>query len=317
MPRLPYPFLIPRPPAIVAFERLVTHVPTRFAAFYQVHKPRLITTIRVVVPGKEIAVVVEGQLLRISQTMMEDFETRSIEFTTERRTGVGRDMLIAFTIKQVVSPVTNGPIQPAVRSEYQTVHVMTTQSRSNAKAGLHDFAFFGNTIAVEITQPPEVWDIGDPDITPNIQNAGHGSFKRFIESRSKFSSALKSAVTVDINQARKSVVPPRVIRHAAVALTRPFLVHGQTILKRLEFEVVHQPPRGRTVVFNALLLASRFAHQECSLVINGERNRITHQGFSRHDPFGASSRDLHQLEGFLNRDLGEDQWQDLKHGPPS
>ena len=301
--RLPYAFLVPRTSAVLSFEGLVTHVPTGFATFDQIHQPRLVATVGVVVAGEQVAVIVKRKLLRVAQSVVEHLQTGTVQFTTERGTGMRRNMLVAFPIDEVVSPVTNRPVQASIGTQNQAVHVVPPQRGSNTEARVHNFSFFGDAVSVGIAQTPEVRDVGDPNITTEIQHTGHGAVKRLVEPRTKLGAGFKDPIPVRIHQPRQTIIPARVVGHSPIAFARPLFVHGHAILKRLQLEVVHQPPRRRTVVFHTLFLAGGFTHQQLTPVADGERNRITHQGLGGHDAFAAPVGNLHQLKRIFNRDL--------------
>jgi len=61
--RVPLPprvLLTPRSALIRTLKRLVVHIPTSFATFHDVNDARAIAAIRIVVPGEEIAPLIEG-----------------------------------------------------------------------------------------------------------------------------------------------------------------------------------------------------------------------------------------------------------------
>ena len=63
--------------------RLVSHVPTRVGVVQDVDYAGLVPDITRVVEGKEVAMVVEGKFLGVSQAMGIDFEIRPVGIATE------------------------------------------------------------------------------------------------------------------------------------------------------------------------------------------------------------------------------------------
>ena len=71
-------------PDLFAIERsaigqvLIVHPPTGVAAFDDIDPPRAVAAVGVVVAGEEIAVIVEGEFLRIAQARRDDFQVAAI-----------------------------------------------------------------------------------------------------------------------------------------------------------------------------------------------------------------------------------------------
>ncbi len=69
--RVPHAFAVPRS---AIFEVLKVHPPTCVAAFDDIHPPSHVATVGVVLAGKQVAIVIECQLLRIAKSVGEHFE---------------------------------------------------------------------------------------------------------------------------------------------------------------------------------------------------------------------------------------------------
>ena len=86
---LPESFGHPGPSNVVSRQALVRHRPARLAPFDEVHDPRRIATVTIVVPGEQVSEVVEGQLLRIPYARREDFELGTVGVHPKDRASPG------------------------------------------------------------------------------------------------------------------------------------------------------------------------------------------------------------------------------------
>ena len=122
--RVPDVFAVP---GAAITQVLVVHSPTRIAAFHDIDPAGFVSAIGVVIPREEIAVIVEGQLLRIAKSMGKDFEVASIEIATEHRTRIGPRQQFALFVCDMIAPVSDAEVNPPVRPHLQAVHVVSTE----------------------------------------------------------------------------------------------------------------------------------------------------------------------------------------------
>ena len=124
---------------------LPTDAPSAVAAGQDVDPAGLVAAVGVVVAGPEVALVVEGEFLRIAQAHGHDLDVRAVGFAAEDRAGVGDEVLQRLTRKEPRSEVRpprratigDRPIDTAIGSELQPVHVMATEGDVDAETGGH------------------------------------------------------------------------------------------------------------------------------------------------------------------------------------
>jgi hypothetical protein len=103
---------------------------------------RLVAAVAVVIGGEEVAEFVEGQLLWIAQSPGNHLEFGSVRIRAEDAAGIGQQLgrepgdgiLDLREQIRVRAAVGNGPIQLAVRSQDQPVHVMSAEGDVDAEA---------------------------------------------------------------------------------------------------------------------------------------------------------------------------------------
>ena len=78
--------------------------------------------------------VVEDELLGVSEARGVELEVRAVRLTAEDRAGVGEVEVLALFGREVHAAVTDGEVEPAVRAEAQAVEVMPAQGDVDAVA---------------------------------------------------------------------------------------------------------------------------------------------------------------------------------------
>ena len=126
---------MPRPREVRLRNRLIGHVPTAFAAVDDVDQPRVVAFVAVVVVGEQIAVLVEGEFLRIAQAAMDDFELGTVLIAAEHRSGTRADERLAFLAGHVEAAISDAEIEFAVRTENQPVEVVAEEGDVHPEAG--------------------------------------------------------------------------------------------------------------------------------------------------------------------------------------
>src|SRR5438105_1643885 len=67
---------------------LIANSPSTVAAFDQVHPSRLVSAVGIVIAGKQIAILIENEILRIAQTEGEYFEAGTVGVAPKDAAGV-------------------------------------------------------------------------------------------------------------------------------------------------------------------------------------------------------------------------------------
>src|SRR5688572_13633209 len=96
---------------------------------------RLVAAIAIVVRGEKVAVYVEGEFLRIAQSPRDDFKVAAVRVRAKDAAGIGHQFrretgngVLDLREKVGVRPaVGDGPVELAVGSENQAVHVVPAE----------------------------------------------------------------------------------------------------------------------------------------------------------------------------------------------
>ena len=110
----------------------------------------------VVIHADEIAVFVKGGLLDVAIAKGINLETTAVGLDAERGTGVGIEKAAALLRHDIQALVADTPIDAAIGSHHQAVHVMTGIAQVVAETVHDDFADVGHAVVVGVLEPPEV-----------------------------------------------------------------------------------------------------------------------------------------------------------------
>src|SRR5262249_54875719 len=138
--RVPELFLIPRPTRVRRLEELVTDPPAAVAPFDEIDPARAVAAVGVILAGKEVAELIEGELLRVSQAGRDYLELRAIGVTAQDRAGVRYGQGLAVKRRHVEAAVAHGEIEPAVGSELEAMQVVADEPDMNTVAVMEERA---------------------------------------------------------------------------------------------------------------------------------------------------------------------------------
>ncbi len=94
--RIPKFLRVERSARVGAFHELIADAPAAVAAFHHVNPARLIAAVGVVVAGEQVSVLIENQVLRITQAESEHFEFGAVRIAAEDAARVGFAHLAAI-----------------------------------------------------------------------------------------------------------------------------------------------------------------------------------------------------------------------------
>ena len=151
--QLPKTFGDPRPPHVVAGQRLESHGPSRLTALDQIDNSRGVTAIAIIITGKQVPVVIEGQLLRIPHTRREDLQVAAVGIHPKHRTTTRshrRLENLALVTRHAVPAVPHREIDLSVRAPDETVQVMPDEGGLHAEACVDRFDRFSDAVIIEV-----------------------------------------------------------------------------------------------------------------------------------------------------------------------
>jgi len=118
-----------------------------------------------------------------------DLEAAAVELAAQHRALVRVGQRPAVLGGDVQPAVADREVEPAVGADDQPVQVVADQRRVYAEAVEHGLPDLGGAVAVLVAQPPELGDVGVPDVAAVRQHAradallGGGSFGYRVLSR--------------------------------------------------------------------------------------------------------------------------------------
>src|SRR5262245_35154940 len=138
-------------------------LPPVLAPFYHVQPPRLVSAIAVVITRPKIPILVERQVLRISQARRKQFQLAPIRITAKHCTGV-RIRNLASALVYVQTAVRDAEIELPVRAKLQPMQIVSAERNMNAETAGERSPGISDAIAVRILQQPKVWDAREVNI---------------------------------------------------------------------------------------------------------------------------------------------------------
>ena len=178
---------------------LVAQPPAAVAALDDVHPARRVAAVGVVVAGEQVAVLVEGQLLRVAQADGHDLQLRAVGVAAQHRAGVGVGEDLARGL-DVEAAVADGEVDAAVGAHFQAVAVVAQVRRVDAVAVVQRLLVVGLAGALGVLQEPQVGDAGVPDLAVAGEQAGADAGLRGVEAVGEDGGPVRDAVAVGVLQ---------------------------------------------------------------------------------------------------------------------
>ena len=259
------------------------------------HKPRPVARVGVVVDREEIAEIVERDLLRIAEPSGKHIEARAVGLTAKHRAAgriVGHVCLaLAVLVFDLVAPVADREIEPAVGAKHEPVHVVTTECHAGAVAR-REHGPLGRrgvdaTVAIEIAQPVEARDARQEHVSAAGENPGGGPLDEPVEAIRKDGRRIGHAVAVRVDEQPHAIIMGFPL--ACLVAEQPTVIR-QPVLDRLRCEIGVDPfARMAPVVAHTAVLPKRLADKDPSLFIDGEGDGIRHIGLGGEEFHGHAS----------------------------
>ena len=134
--------------------RLVFLIPTGVRSFQRVDNTGLVTNVAGIVESEKVAVLIEGKLLRVSQSVVDYLEVGAIRIAAEDRSAArGREVFTIFG-GNVIATITNTPVELSVWSTNNAMHVVSHHTCPHSKSGEHLFAGVRHSIIILILKLP-------------------------------------------------------------------------------------------------------------------------------------------------------------------
>ena len=183
------------------FHILVIATPAAVARFGEIDETLAFALhVGVVVHGEEIAVVVEGRLLGIADAVRVNLEARAVGLDAHDATLVGIEKIPPFLRGDVQTLVADAPVDAAVGSDAEAVHIVAGVGEVNAETVNDDLANVRHAVVVGVLEPPEVGR--DRRVNPAvvIKDAGGDAGDVGVKSFRKHRDLVRDAVAVGVAQ---------------------------------------------------------------------------------------------------------------------
>ena len=253
---------------------MIGHVPAAVAAGHNIDKSGVVAFVAVVVIGKQIAVLVYGQLLRIPKTAMDEFQFGSIWIAAKdcsvTRVGDGRSL---FGL-DVCSPIAHRKVQPAIHAPHQSVQIVPVEGRINSKACQQRCFSCGGFFAVGVFQQPEIGNARVPDVAISRDQPGTETIQWSVESIGEDGGDIGLAVPIAVLQLPHNVAGLSEPCRSACKLVCPLFLHCQSIRQRPDLQIIVKQKTVTSILRRPLKKSMIFRDVHAPLIVETERHRI-------------------------------------------
>ena len=288
MLQMPDRFRVPRAGQIRFWNVLIGHVPATIAAGHNIHQPRIVALVAIVIVGEQVAVLINCELLRISQSLMNAFKFSAIWIATinhaasrvgNRRPFFGDDMAAAITDRK---------IQFAIDAPDKSVQVVPIEPRIDSKTFQQRCLVIGPTIVVIIVQQPQVGNARVPDFAVPGDDSRTKSVERTIEAIGEHGRLICLAVCIAVNKLADDVRRLCEPRDSFIKLVGPLLLHRQPIRQSGDLQVIVQHEVVRTILGSAFQKPMILRDIDTAVFVKTKRDRIC-KHWIRREQFGSES----------------------------
>lgn len=221
---------------------------------------------------KVVAEAVEGDLFRIAQPAVHDFEVAAVRLHAENRPAIRIVEVPPFARLQIVAAIADGEIDPPVRAEGESVEIVTAQTHADPEPFLERFPLVGDAVPGGVLQHPDVRDAGEIYPSECRHHPGGGAVERVVEAVGENLRVIGFAVAIAILEPAELLGVLGEICHRSDL--RVFFIHRQTFGGRSERDLVAQPVAVAAVVLDAAVEPMGLGDIEPVLSVEGNRGGI-------------------------------------------
>lgn len=250
-------------------------IPTGVRSFQHVDYAGLVTNVAGVVESEKITVLIEGEFLRVSQSVMDYLEVGAIRVTAEdRSTARGREVFTIFG-GHVVATVTNTPVKLSVWSTNNAMHVVPHHAGPHSKPSEQLFAGVRHSVIILILKLPKVGDTGEIKGPVNGKSRKGHAVENVVHAFGIYGALVGNPVSVHILQSGDA------LGNRGEKIWFKLLVRKKlfaAILNGLEAEISRrQCAFAPNVEDSSAVQSIRFDGEEATLLINLEACGMLHQ----------------------------------------
>ncbi len=287
----------------------MSHVPTGVGVFQNVDNAGLVANVSGIVESEEIAMVVEGQFLRVAQAHGMDFQPGTIRLATKDRSPARSLVHLAGSIRDVIAAVTDGKVQPAIEASYDAVEVMTDEGDPHPIAFGDRNVIVGHAVVVLVGHFPDRGDTGEIDGVGFCEDGKPYAVQWLVEMVGKQTALVGRPVAIGILQTDESIghlgIPLGILVLGTRTMAGDMLViQFLTVLHRDRPEISPRHLLGSTQIGHTEPKTVGFRHEETTARVDAQAGRVFNVRVSRPSMSdvtivldGAAERGLLVLEG--------------------
>ena len=263
----------------VMMRGLVGHVPSGVGVFQNVNDASLVANVAGIVEGEEVAMVVEGQLLRVAQSHGMDLQAGTVRLATKDCSPARSLVHFAGGVREVITTIADGEVQPAVEAADYAVQVMPDKGDAHAIAFGDRDVIVGHPVVVLVGHLPDRRDASEVDGIVFGEDGKTYAVERLVEMIGKQTTLVGHPVAIGILQANKA------IRHLGIPLGILVLWTGSMAGDMLVIQLLPVFHRNRSKITPRHLLgptkvrhpepkAVGLRHEDATARINAQTGRV-------------------------------------------
>src|SRR5690606_20841396 len=172
--------------------------PAGIAAFDDMDEALEVAVVAVVVAGEQVAVFVEGEFLRVAQTVGDEFEFGAVGIAAEDRAFIEQFDVGAVAGGGVGGAIADGEIQFAVGAEDEAVQIVAGITKTDTEAADQFVAGGCDGAVVGGIELPDAGNIGEPDLALTREHAGGDAVELGVKTVGKHAAGVGHAVAVGV-----------------------------------------------------------------------------------------------------------------------
>jgi hypothetical protein len=245
--------------------------------------------------------IVKRDLLGVAESVVVDLKVTAIGPAPQDSASVGTVENLALVRLDVVPTVTDRPVEAALWTPRQPMHVMAHQRGANSESRVHCGPFICNAVAINVLEFPEVGNVRVPDGTVSRQHTCPKAIKGRVEPSCVDRGAICATIAIDVLQHADLITSRGEVRLTTFEPFRPLGVHRAAIINSLRGKIIEQPERAGTVVFDTSVDATDLCNKDVSQFIKAKCHGVSNHGLSSEDLPRHAIWHGHRIDRLLSR----------------
>ena len=257
---------------------LVVSAPPAIGPVHDVDHPGPVSLVGVVVDTDEVAPLIEGNLLGVAEASVHNLEVGSVGIKAENRALVGIGKIQAFPACDIHGAVADRSIKPPVRTQGESIEIVTGQGDTEAETGEELFPCVGNAVVIGVAEGPDVRDAGEVDLTLQRVDATCRAVEHPVEPFGVDAVPVGLPVSIGVDKEADFF---RLFRHRGNRIFPvPLLMHPAAVFHGEGSDVVGVPVAVIAVVGDAVTEAVSLGYEDSPGLVDTEGGRRVNAVFS-------------------------------------